>query len=243
MRNNKLYIELNEKDEITADDQEAAYADGVVLDQACAQKWNRDTCAVAALRVGVDSKPDSVATAGCQVWVCDGGIEETARLRDEQPEATWIPRIEIIRPDVRYSFQNTAAGEGFKYYVPDTAALQRYSVANSSADLEKSLARAAELAFLAVWLHSIDAERSAKGFELDMVERARLFYNGILWVSGGATTLNHVRCLGRADPRACAVVPLQFARIYGMQQVKAALVGSESALAGDAAIEAESESA
>lgn len=243
MRNNKIYIEINDKDDISANDLAIDSADGVVLDQACAREWNRDTCAVAALRVGVDSMPDSVATAGCQVWVCDGGIEETARLRDEQPEVIWIPRIEIIRPDVRYSFQNTAAGEGFKYYVPDTAALQRYSVANGSADLEKSLARAAELAFLAVWLHSIDAERNGKGFELNMVERARLFYNGILWVSGGATTLNHVRCLGREDPRACAVVPLQFARMYGTQQVKAALVGSESNPAGSTVAEAGSESA
>ncbi len=127
------------------------------------------------------------------VWTTDCGLTESARLCDEFSGLTWVPRLDIKKSARRYDFSNVSHGEGFKVYAPDTTTIRGYRVTDGDSDssLEEALTKASRLGFKRLWLHALDAQSAGSGFDLDMLERARRWFSGDIWLSGGATTVKH----------------------------------------------------
>ena len=157
------------------------------------------------------------------VWVCAGGLEQAARLRDEWPEQLWLPRLTVYKPSVIYRFSNEFDGEGFKFYRPDTGAIRGYRVTDGDVPLKVALDRAKELAFEKLWLYAADAEILASGLDLEMLERARADWQGELWLSGGAADPRHLANLVREGGVAAVVVPAMVANRCGCATLQAAL--------------------
>jgi hypothetical protein len=142
------------------------------------------------------------------VWTTECGLTESARLCDEYSDLTWVPRLNIEKSAKRYQFSNVSHGEGFKVYVPDTSTIRGYRVSDGDSDssLEKALAQASRLGFKRLWLHALDAESAGSGFDLDMLDRARGWFSGDIWLSGGATAVKHLENLATEGGVEAAIV-------------------------------------
>lgn len=138
-------------------------------------------------------------------WVCDEGLEATARLRDLHPALCWIPRLNVSRARVNYRFSAPAIGEGFSFYIPDTSAINAWRVVDSDLSLRASLARAAELDFKELWLHSPDAASRKRGLELDLLDKTK-DDSWAIWLSGGVGGSEHLRNLQRVGGGVARVV-------------------------------------
>lgn len=132
------------------------------------------------------------------VRVIDGGLDACARLRDTSPELSWMPRLTVYRPEVRYRMTTSHGAAGFKFYAPDTGALRGYRVSDGDLSLQAALNRARELGFDRLWLHARHAAEQGRGLDLDLLERARRVYEDGLWFSGGAAKAAHLENLARA---------------------------------------------
>ena len=158
-------------------------------------------------------------------WVCDHGLEATARLQETFPDLSFVPRLDVYKPDVRYQFSPTFHGEGFKVYVPDTGAIKGYRVTegNITLELEDAIARADHFGFQQLWLNSSNAQDENKGFDLDMLERARYQFKGGLWISGGAAKLQYLENLARCGGAQVAIVTELLLKEHGCEALCNAL--------------------
>lgn len=156
-------------------------------------------------------------------WICDQGLEATARLRERWPDLHWVPRLTVFKPETSYRFSGPAVGEGFSFYMPDTAAIQGWRVSDGDVLLSEAVTRAAELGFDSLWLHSEAAESRGKGLDLDVLDRVR---GGPLsiWLSGGVSELKYLQNLARAGGASAVVVGEALARESGMERLRQALI-------------------
>ncbi len=160
-------------------------------------------------------------------WVLDGELEQMARHRDSYPELDWIPRLEVTRARVSYRFSGPAVGEGFSFYMPDTAAVRGWRIDGSERSLNEAYARAIELGFPAVWLHSSEAAARGNGLELDVLDKIR---GGPLevWLSGGATEPKHLQTMARSGGAVAVIVNERLIRGCSMDVLREALLAEES---------------
>lgn len=206
-------------------------ADGVVLDREtmlALHNWAEDTARSASSWVLRGAEPrelDGWRERPNVLWVGEGTLEAIARQRDAWPRLQWIPRVEVVRPEVRFAFRKTSPGEGFSVYVPDTAAIQGYRVTESQggAAIEAWLRQAAVFGFDTVWLHTPNAAAAGRGLDLDLLQRARRCSPAELWLSGGATSTRHLANLAREGSAATVVLPLAVVETCGCSAALAAL--------------------
>ena len=161
------------------------------------------------------------------VWSSDRELEAIAHIRDQWPDLQWLPRIDIYRPEVVYQFNADAVGEGFKFYIPDTGAIQAYLTLMSEKPLESQLKRATALGFTTLWLHATHAEQAGTGFDLELLDRASVGFDGEIWLSGGARKEQHLFNLTRQGGTAAVVVSQDFARQSGCDRLQLALTAGE----------------
>ena len=155
-------------------------------------------------------------------WVGDGGLDNIARLRDRWPELEWIPRLTVYRPKVSYRFSGQSLGEGFSFYMPDTAAINGCRVVDGDAPLAEEVTRAVTLGFSTLWLHSGEADSRATGLDLEMLDKV---HGGPLdiWISGGAANSEHLRNLAKTNGAAAVVVNKRLVRETGIDPLIEAL--------------------
>jgi len=130
------------------------------------------------------------------VRVVDDGLEACARLRDGSPELGWVARLVVYKQDVIYRMSDSP-GEGFRFYAPDTAAIQGYQIGGGREPLNQVLEQARGLGLSRIWLHAWDAEQRGDGLDLELLERAKSHFGDGLWLSGGATKVDHLANLAR----------------------------------------------
>jgi len=221
MRGTRLYFDLGLKafDGIT----DLFDADGFVIGGGVIEPPDQDSKHIWILR-SVTPLDRPAWTERNARWVCDDGLEQTARLRDGWPSLRWVPCADVYCPSVHYDFFAAAPGDGFSVYRPDTATMQRYTIANTEDDLHAWLAHAKTLGFRSVWLHGRDAAEQGRGFDLELLDRARRsFGGGHLWLSGGATEPKHLANLMAEGGAAAIVLPKTIADQYGCGSLLAAL--------------------
>lgn len=193
----ELYLELESALPTELDPERLSGLAGLVVDGTC---LTPEQCAplpapVRALRGGA-GLPEEWREAVDAARIVEGGLETCARLRDEQPEHRWLPRLQVCRQEVLYRMTDSP-GEGFRFYTPDTAAIRGYRVTGDDLPLPRALARAEELGFDRLWLHGLDAALHGNGLDLDLLEKARILFDGELWFSGGAREPRHQANLAR----------------------------------------------
>lgn len=156
-------------------------------------------------------------------WVCSKGLAETARLREQWPELNWVPRLTVYKPSVSYRFSGPAIGEGFSFYIPDTAAIKGWRVTDGDSSLTEVVTQAIEHGFDTLWLHSQEAELRGNGLELEMLEKVHGSPLAV-WISGGLTELKHLHNLARAGGAAGVMVNESIAREAGIAPLREALM-------------------
>jgi len=161
------------------------------------------------------------------IWSTENELDEAAARRDRWPHLTWLPRLNLYRPEVGYQFEPHSLGEGFKFYTPDTSAIHAYRTLAGDHALETQLDRAAELGFDRLWIHSIDAELSGNGLDLELLERVARNFGGMLWISGGATDEQHLVNLARQGGASAVVVGPELALRCGCERLNLALESGE----------------
>lgn len=155
-------------------------------------------------------------------WVCDDGLEQTARLRDRWPELKWVPQLTVYRPQTRYGFSGPALGEGFSFYMPDTSTIKGWRVSDEDMLLVEAVSRATALGFSSLWLHSAEAESKARGLELEMLDKTRGESLDI-WISGGVSEQNHLHNLSKVGGASAVVVSEKLARENSVENLSHAL--------------------
>jgi len=161
------------------------------------------------------------------IWSSDQDLEVIARLRDQWPGLHWLPRLNLYQPEISYRFNTESLGEGFKFYIPDTAAIQAYRTLLTEQPLAGQLSRAAALGFDALWLHASHAETAGQGLDLDLLEQAAAGFSGKIWLSGGATHEQHLLNLSRQGGAAAVVVSQACAIQCGCDRLQLALASGE----------------
>ncbi len=202
-------------------------ADALVMDPCgCAPERFAELPVETALLLGGDPERDAgwLEVSRCY-WVCAEGLEETVRRRERWPGLNWVPQLTVYKVATSYRFSGPAIGEGFSFYMPDTAAIQGWRVTDADRSLAEAITRATELGFASLWLHSEQAETRGKGLDLEMLEKAR---GGPLaiWISGGAVERRHLGNLARAGGAAAVVVADTLAREAGVARLRQALIAS-----------------
>lgn len=156
------------------------------------------------------------------VRIVDGDLETCARLRDERPEFTWLPRLIAYKPEVVYRMSDYP-GEGFRFYAPDTSAIRGYRVDDGDRTLQEALIQAKSFGFSELWLHARDAAREQNGLDLDLLDRARQHFGDGIWLSGGASKPQHMVNLVREGGAKVLVVDAGLLASIGMAALTAAL--------------------
>lgn len=155
-------------------------------------------------------------------WVCDDGLEQTARLRDRWQELDWVPHLTVYSPQTRYGFSGPALGEGFSFYMPDTSTIKGWRVSDEDMLLSEAVTRAATLGFSTLWLHSAEAESKARGLELEMLDKTRGGSQDI-WISGGVSEYNHLQNLAKVGGASAVVISEKLAREISVENLSHAL--------------------
>jgi hypothetical protein len=221
----KLFIDFRQEAEIPPEP--CAWlegADALLIDPCrCAPHRLESVPVGEAVIVNGDPERDAPWREAVGHWVDDRGIESTARLRDLYPGLSWIPKLDLSRAQMSYRFSGPAVGEGFSFYMPDTAAIHGWRVEGEDLTFRELLTRATELGFSALWLHSPEAAARGTGLELDLLEQTR---GGPLeiWLSGGATEVRHLQNLSRTGGAAAVIVDAALARRLSAQALHAALL-------------------
>ena len=155
-------------------------------------------------------------------WVCDQGLEQTARVRDRWQDLDWVPHLAVYSPQTRYTFSGPALEGGFSFYMPDTSRIKGWRVSDGDMLLTEAIKRAAALGFSTLWLHSPDAETRARGLELGVLDKARDRSMDI-WISGGVSEQNHLQNLVKAGGASAVVVSEKLAREMSTENLLHAL--------------------
>ncbi len=220
----QLYVDLRR---MPPAEEEACYdwlreSDALVLDPArCTPDRFRAMPVERAILLDGDPERDEPWRELSGEWVCEQGIEATARLRDQHPHLHWIPRLSVSRAPVSYRFSGPAVGEGFSFYMPDTAAIKGWRVGESP--LQTLLDRATALGFRELWLHAPEAASRGRGLELDLLEKTRRG-DWTVWLSGGVTDPDHLRNLTRVGGASAVVVEAAVARTCTLASMTGALL-------------------
>lgn len=160
-------------------------------------------------------------------WVRDDGLVQLARLRDRWKELNWVPQLNVYRQQIRYEFSGPALGEGFSFYMPDTSTIKGWHVTDEDMLLTEALTRATELGFSTLWLHSPEAETSARGLDLDVLDKTRGSSLNI-WLSGGASEQKHLHNLTKAGGVSAVVVNEKLARENTVESLCRALESDDT---------------
>lgn len=220
----QLYVDLRQT---PADDTPESFAwlqgaDALVLDPTCCTPCQFESMPLErAVLFNGDPARDEPWRELCCDWVCDRGLEEAARLRDLQPQLRWIPRLNVTRAQVSYRFSGPAVGEGFSFYMPDTAAIKGWRVAGMP--LEAALARVTALGFDELWLHSPVAVTRCRGLDLDLLEKTQRA-DWAVWLSGGVGDAVHLRNLARVGGASAVIVDAAVAQDCSIASLTEALV-------------------
>ncbi|MEJ2393201.1 MAG: HisA/HisF-related TIM barrel protein [Candidatus Thiodiazotropha sp.] len=220
----QLYVEQRQT---PADDTPASFAwlqgaDALVLDpDRCTPRQFESMPVERAILLNGDPERDHPWGEIPGQWVCDRGIETTARLRDLHPQLHWIPRLSVSRAQVSYRFSGPAVGEGFSFYMPDTTAIKGWQVAGIS--LEAVLDRVTALGFDDLWLHSPKAASRGKGLDLDLLEKTERGDLAV-WLSGGVGDAGHLRNLARVGGASAVIVDAAVAQACSLATLSEALV-------------------
>jgi len=220
----QLYVDLRR---MPADEEEACFdwlreSDALVLDPArCTPDRFASLPVERAILLNGDPARDEPWRELSGEWVCAQGIEAAARMRDRHPQLHWIPLLSVSRAQVSYRFSGPAVGEGFSFYMPDTAAIKGWRVGESS--LEAALDRATALGFQSLWLHSPEAASRGRGLELDLLDKTRRG-DWAVWLSGGIAGTGHLRNLTRVGGASAVVVEAAAARACTLASMTEALV-------------------
>ncbi len=224
--NIKLIIDYRQEEPAGISPESLAWlegADALVIDPCrCALQQFESLPVGEAVIVNGDPQRDTPWHDAAGHWVGDRGLESTARLRDRYPTLSWIPKLNLARAQVSYRFSGPAVGEGFSFYIPDTAAIHGWRVDGGDLTFREALTRATELGFSTLWLHSPEAAARGVGLELDLLEQAR---GGPveIWLSGGVTEVRHLQNLSRAGGAAAVTVDAEAGRRLTLQALRAAL--------------------
>ncbi|MEJ2693262.1 MAG: hypothetical protein P8166_09455 [Candidatus Thiodiazotropha sp.] len=199
-------------------------ADALVIDPCRCSPGQFDGMPVErAVILGGDPLLDAPWRERAGLWVCDQGLEATAKLRDLHPTLQWIPKLKVSRAEVSYRFSGPAIGEGFSFYMPDTSAIQGWRVSGSDLSFAETLERATALGFEALWLHSPDAASRNKGLDLDLLDKTSTGPWEI-WLSGGIAGTGHMRNLARVGGAAAVVVESALAARCSLASLREALL-------------------
>ncbi len=154
--------------------------------------------------------------------IVDDDLEACARLRTENPQCPWLPRLSLCKADPVYRMIDSP-GEGFRFYTPDTSAIQAYHVVSTGKTLRDELALARSLGLERIWLHAVDAARHGQGLDLDMLEQAKQDFDGEIWISGGASQPRHLESLAREGGAGAVVIDLALLHQSGSEFLTRAL--------------------
>ena len=225
-----LFIDLSNVTETVPDEADLSHASGfVVSEPALPEGLLPGDGILTFLDVSPRETSELLPDGAPAIHVCPHGLEETARQREKYPEVTWFPRTDVHRLKTGYYFPASHYDEGFRTYRPIIPEGGDYRCADGDTPLTEWLKRAKEMGFTQVWLHAPEAERAGRGLDLDMLELARAAWPGGLWLSGGATTPEHLGNLVREGGAEGVVVPLAMALAHGCDALVAALRVAPSA--------------
>ncbi len=197
-------------------------ADALVVDPADWSPHQFESIPVErAILINGDPEQDEPWREAAGQWVCDRGIEATARLRDLHPQLHWIPRLSVYHAQVSYRFSGPAVGEGFSFYMPDTAAIKGWRVDEMS--LEAALDRGKALGFDDLWLHSPEAASRCRGLDLDLLDKTGRG-DWTVWLSGGVGDAAHLRNLMRVGGASAVIVDAAVAQACSLAALSEALV-------------------
>ncbi|WP_291718863.1 HisA/HisF-related TIM barrel protein [Magnetospirillum sp. 64-120] len=148
-------------------------------------------------------------------WVVEQGLDAAAALRGMFPDQRFVPHVQASRAAVRFGLGERYAGEGFRVYVPDTAALRGYQVDDGDMPLTDWLHKADSLGFDTVWLTGSDIAAEGKGLDLELLDRGRRHFTGNLILSGGGVELRHLESLRAEGGCFGVIVPTTLLALHG----------------------------
>lgn len=152
-------------------------------------------------------------------WLAEQGLDAAAKLRDLFPGERVLPSAVAHKPSSTYSLGQNYTGDGFRYYVPDMTTFRTYRIEDGDQCLSDWLAKAAQLGFEAVLFESPDSAAEAKGFDLDLLEKAKRLFPGQIFMSGGATELVHFEKLVADGGCFGALAPQSVVMRLGLQKI------------------------
>ena len=120
-------------------------------------------------------------------WLAEQGLDAAAKFRDLFPEERVLPSAVARKPSSTFSLGQRYSDDGFRYYVPDMATYRTYRIEDGDQYLSDWLERAGSLGFDAVLFEAPGAKAEGKGFDLDLLEKAKRNFSGRILLSGHAT--------------------------------------------------------
>jgi hypothetical protein len=221
---NKLYVDLSETSDAFAPEAVLEAADGYILATSDLPSALDIEGKDILLQDVLSQEPFERQMADqAQAHICRLGLAETAGLRDEFPDLAWIPRVDVTRLETAYHFPTTNYSECFRTFQPVFPSDGPFRVSDGETALSPWLERAKALGFDTIWLHNSQYEAYGTGLDLDLRELALKTWGGNLWLSGGASTMMHVRYLVQEGGLDALVIPLDLACELGCDKIRTAL--------------------
>ncbi|TAN56462.1 MAG: hypothetical protein EPN26_03845 [Rhodospirillales bacterium] len=152
-------------------------------------------------------------------WLAEQGLDAAARLRDLFPGEKFLPAVSAAKPSSHFTMGQHYTGDGFSYYVPDMTTYRTYRIDDGDSYLSDWLERVSALGIDAVMFLSPDAKAEAKGFDLNLLEKAKRLFTGGIVLSGGATEIVHFERLKAEGGCLGALVAQSAALSLGIQQI------------------------
>jgi hypothetical protein len=217
-RKSKLYIDLSQATEPLLSGFDFSGADGYILaSNEIPQGLDVDGKEILLHNIPPQSAPEIPDLAS--TCICSSGLEETADLRDRHPDFSWIPRVDAILQETAYHFPTAHYSESFRTYQPLFRNQSPYLVDDGNSSLKLWLKKAEELGFSSIWLHAPRAANAKKGLDLALRELVLRSWPGELWLSGGASTIMHVKYLVRQGGIDALIVPPALAGELGCEEI------------------------
>ena len=172
--------------------------------------------------VGEPARHEDWMVRANTAWLAPS-LGDAVRLRNRHPGLTVLPFVAVSKSSVTYSCGDAYPGEGFRCYVPNTMTLRGYQVADRDLNLVDWLHQAISYGFDTVWLASVDAEERGRGFDLEMLDRARTTFPGGIWLPGGARTPEQIERLRDEGGTRAAVLPASLLEDHDTERLLIAL--------------------
>jgi hypothetical protein len=221
---NKLYVDLTQTTGPLPPEAALAEADGYVLSSTgLPEGLNSSGKDLLFLDAQSCGPVDPHMAGPLRTRISRQGLADIVRLRDDYPDITWIPQANVTRLETAYHFPTTHYSEGFRTYQPVFPSHSPYRVSDSDTPIGSWLEKATELGFETVWLHRSQSEVAGTGLDLDLRELALETWTGNLWLSGGATTLMHIKYLVQEGGLDALIIPLDLACTLGCEKIASAL--------------------